>query len=131
MTIIISDDIDEAKRRADIRELANISSLKFSDDQLDSRITNWDQVAKSYFSVQGLELIGNEPYLTNLITISNLLTSIAILNGIGGPENLARSKEQMTLYRSILSAQNQREPEQGTFKIVQTNGINNKEGTFG
>ena len=131
MVIISSEQITEDQRRANIRELANISPLKFSDDELDLKIENWDAVTKSYFNVEGQELTGVETFFRNFITVSNLLTSIAILNGIGGSDNLARLKEQTALYRSIINAQNQKEPEQSTNKIIQTFGINNKSGTFG
>ena len=132
MAILHSTEITQDSRRTIIRELANISAAKYSDDELDSRIENWDEVSRTYFQAQGLDLDGTENYYHNLITVSNLLTSIAILNGIGGSDNLARLKEQTTLFKSIVAAQNRKEVEQNEFTTMKTNGINgSKRGTFG
>lgn len=131
MEIISSSDMAKNQRRRIIRDLANITIHTYDNDSLDSRIKNWDEIARTYFRVQGVTLTGDEIYFHNLITVSNLLTSIAIRESLGGNENLAVAKEQTILYRSIVNAQNKKEPEQGLNSISKTNGINNQSGTFG
>lgn len=130
MAIISSDIITEDTRRKTVRELAAISSVTYDDDELDARIENADQISKTYFNVS-TELTGDEPFFRNLITVSNLITSVLIRQSIGGSDNTAVAKDQAMLYKSIVNAQNQKEPEQGGQILERTAGINNRAGTFG
>ena len=131
MPIIHSNDIPESLRRDTIRDLADITSSTMDDDTLDEKIKSWDEVARTYFGVQQIDLSGTEPYFRNLVTVSNLLTSVAIRQGLGGSMNISVAKEQITQYMSIVSAQNRKAPEQGEAAIKKTSGINNMAGTFG
>lgn len=130
MAIISSDVITEEIRRKTIRELADISSATFDNDELDARIENADQISKTYFNANS-ELTGEEDYFRNLITVSNLITSVLIRQGLGGGDNIAVAKDQTVMYRSIVNAQNKKEPEQGQEIMTKTAGINNRAGTFG
>ena len=131
MTIISSAEITEEIRRTNVRELAGISTATFTDDQLDAKIENADEVAKTYLSVQEKTLDGTEDYFRNLVTIANLICSVFIRQGIAGQENAAIAKEQIAMYESIVAAQNQRKPEQGQLHATRTSGINSKSGDFG
>ena len=131
MAIISSTDITAATRRSNIRELAGISDVTFTDDDLDLKIENADEIARTYFGVQGVTLDGDEEYFRNLITVANLICSNLIRHGIGGQENISVAKEQMALYKSIVAAQNRHEPEQGVRTAQKTRGINNQTGDFG
>ena len=130
MTIITSTEITEEIRRTNVRELAGISTATFTNDELDEKIENADEVARTYFDAQGVALDGSEDYFRNLVTVANLFCSALIRQGIAGQENISVAKEQILLYKSIVNAQHQREPEQGELHVAKTQGINKKSGDF-
>ena len=132
MTILTSDAITADNRRARIRELADITSVTINDGTLDERIEYWDEVAKTYFQLQGQTPDPAADYFRNLITVANLLTSVSIRQSLGGTDNMLIAKDQTTLWRSIINAQNEREAEMGEFKIIRTAGGNtlSPRGTF-
>ena len=119
-------------RRTHVRELADITDVTIGDASLDARIDAWDEAAKTYFQVQGQTLDGTEDYFRNLITVSNLLTSSAIRQSIGGRDNIDVARDQKDLAKSLISAQNSKEPEQGEDIIHKTAGIGDvtKQGEF-
>lgn len=130
MAILTSTAITEDDRRDTVREYAGISDSAYEDADLDRKIETADEIARTYFGAQGAALDGTEDFFANLVTVSNLLASIAIREGIGGSDNIAVVKEQSVRYRSIVSAQNRREPEQGIREAIKTRGINSGAGPF-
>ncbi|MCY4490447.1 MAG: hypothetical protein OXC46_03170 [Thaumarchaeota archaeon] len=131
--MLTSADITDADRRRNVRELADISDATFTDVEIDFRIKNADAVALSYFQVIDADgLDGTEPFFRNLVTVSNLIASVLIRQGLGGIDNTSVAKEQAMMYRSIVSAHNKKEPSQSVEGIGKTGGINNyQRGTFG
>ena len=129
--MITGGDITDQVRRDAVREAAGISEATYDDADLDRKITTWDAVARSYFDVVGATLDGTEPYFQNLITVSNLHTSAAIRQGLGGPENIAAATAQLSLAKSIVAANNKIAPEQAETVVAKTAGISGYEaGTF-
>ena len=122
MAILTSDTITVDIRRRSVRTLADITSVTMNDATLDEKIEPWDEVARTYFQVQGQTLDGSEAYFKNLITVSDLLTSIAIRQSIGGRDNIDVAKDQTTLFKSIVNSQNKKEMEQGANLIKKTAG---------
>ena len=130
--MITSAEITDTDRRHNVRELADISVATFTDDEINNRIENADSVALAYFQVESVDgLDGSEPFFRNLITVSNLIASVLIRQGLGGVDNTTVAKEQGIMYRSIVSAHNKKEPSQSVEGIGKTGGINNyMRGTF-
>ena len=130
--MLTSVDITDTERRRNVRELADISEATFTDTEIDFRIENADSVALTYFQVSEADgLDGSEPFFRNLITVSNLIASVLIRQGLGGIDNTTVAKEQGIMYRSIVSAHNKKEPSQSVEGIGKTGGINNyMRGTF-
>ena len=130
--MLTSVDITDTERRRNVRELADISEATFTDTEIDFRIENADSVALTYFQVSEADgLDGSEPFFRNLITVSNLIASVLIRQGLGGIDNTTVAKEQGIMYRSIVSAYNKKEPSQSVEGIGKTGGINNyMRGTF-
>ena len=121
----------DAVRRAATRELAGISSAVMDDAELDRKIETADDAVKVYLQIPDATVPdGTEPYFPALVNMSNLYTSIAIREGLGGADNASIAKEQGIRMRSLLAAYNKKEPDQGTHIIQRSTGINNMRGTF-
>lgn len=128
--MITSTDITEATRRQNVRELANISSLTLTDTELDIKIENADAISQTYFGVDSVS--GSEDFARNLITVSNLITSVLIRQGLGGADNVQIAKDQTETYKRIVAAHNKIEPEQSGVNMAKTGGFSTAQlGTFG
>ena len=130
--VITTSTVTIEQRRKHVRDLADITSVTINDADLDDRIDNWDEVAKTYFQVQHLTLDGTESYFRNLLTVAGLLASVAIRQSIGGRDNIDIAKDQKELAKSIVNAQNDKEAEQGTEILIKTSGVDtvNDRGDF-
>ena len=130
--VITTTTVTIEQRRKHVRDLADITSVTINDADLDDRIDNWDEVAKTYFQVQHITLDGTESYFRNLLTVAGLLASVAIRQPIGGRDNIDIAKDQKELAKSIVNAQNVKEAEQGTEILIKTSGVDtaNDRGDF-
>ena len=130
--MIIGGDITEKDRYAAVRELAGITSITMSDQILTRKINTSDAAARSYFGTATRTYDGSEPEFQNVVTVSNLLCSALIRQGIGGSENISAASEQISLAKSLVEATNQIAPEQGADVANKTSGIGGyKRGSFG
>ena len=91
--MLTSPEITAEIRRKTIRDLADISAATFVDDDIDARVENADAIALTYFQVADpAALTGDEPFFRNMITVSNLITSALIRQGLGGIDNTRVAK---------------------------------------
>ena len=120
--MITSTDITQDKRRAAVRELSQTTAASYADLDIDNKINRWDDVARSYFDVQGVELDGTELYFQNLVTGANTLAAAAILVGIGTDKAVNQAREYRAMFKDLVKAQHGRAPEQHGYGFRKTSG---------
>ena len=124
--MIVAPGVTAADRRKAIRALANVSDITETDDLLDARVAQWDEVARAYFGAPDGD-ISDKPYLRNLITFSNLETAASILNSLGGNDNINAAKEHRAAAKAIVAAEHNKAEEQGDQFISTTAGISGQQ----
>ena len=97
--------ITEADRRERVRELANITVKSYTDNKLDKKILNADEIVQSLY--QGADTT------RNVITVSNLYAARLILTGIAQDGKYdAQITALKEMAEKIIEADNDIAPEQ-------------------
>ena len=124
MAIITSTRFPAASRRSSVRENADITDAKYGDDDLDRRISHWDDAARAYFQVPAAHAItGEEPYIEQLILASNLFAAAALRRSDGGRDNMDAAAALVKEAKSIVASYNGVEEEQSSVAVGVTRGI--------
>ena len=102
-------------RRDSVRELADISTKSYNDSQLDRKIENADEIAKT--------LLQRSTADADLINVSNIQTALLIKAGIADSENNESVRELRETSKRLVQSANGSAPEQTAEYTGSTNGI--------
>ena len=115
--MLVTTEITAAQRRTAVRNHADVTAATLPDAELDAKILNGDDLAKTWLQQDTPE--------RTLIILSNLLTAWLICSGIGGAENNERNRQLKDMAMKIVEIENEKGAAQNKTTITRTSGNTN------